>query len=213
MDVGEIRGRGPVAPALRLVLLAITLVTVLAGCASSTKHRGPTAGAAAPGTATVHFHAYAPGGDLTVSVADVVRGQCWTNSIAAPSTDAYRCFQGNKILDPCFAPPHPSSPVQVACLSAPWSRAVMLQVSGKLPPPASDGAVSRPWAFQLSNGIRCVASTGTVPAVAGVNLGYHCVDGADAALGVVIGSHLTAQYAPPGATSLSRMTVTTVWDA
>jgi len=217
MDVGEMRGRGPVAPALRFVLLAIAstiaLTVALAGCASSARHHAPTAGAAAPGTATVHFHAYSPGGDLTVPVADVVRGQCWTNSIAAPSTSAYRCFQGNKILDPCFAPAHPGSPLQVACLSAPWARAVMLQVSGKLPPPASDGVVSRPWAFQLSNGVRCVASTGTVPAVAGVNLGYHCADGANAALGVVMGTHLTAQYAAPAAGALSRMTVTTVWDA
>ena len=217
MDVGEIRGRGPVAPALRFVLLAIVsalaLTVALAGCASSAKHRAATAGAAAPGTTTIHFRAYSAVGELAVPVADVVRGQCWTNSIAAPSTSAYRCFQGNKILDPCFAAAHPTSPVQVACLAAPWSRAVMLQVSGKLPPPATDRTVSRPWAFQLSNGIRCVASTGTVPAVAGVNLGYHCADGANAALDVVVGTHLTAQYAAPAAGALSRMTVTTVWDA
>jgi hypothetical protein len=73
--------------------------------------------------------------------------------------------------------------------------------------------VSRPWAFQLANGVRCVASTGTVPAVAGVNLAYHCADGADAALGSVSGGRLTAQYATPGATRLAQLTVTTVWDA
>ena len=213
MDVGDIRGRGTGGPILRWMLLAIAVTLVLAGCASAAPHRKPTAGAAAPGTTTVHFHAYGTGGELTVPVADVVRGQCWTNSIAAPSTTAYRCFQGNKILDPCFAPAHATVPLQVACLSAPWSKAVMLQVSGKLPPPASGTVVSRPWAFQLDDGVRCVASTGTVPAVAGVNLGYHCADGADAALGAVSGAQLTAQYAPPGATRLTTTTVTTMWDA
>src|SRR3954468_5233591 len=207
MDVGEIRGRGPVRPALRSMLLAVgfilALTAVLTGCASSAAHRTATAGTAAPGTATVHFRAYAPSGDLTVPVADVVRGQCWTTSIAAPSASAYRCFQGNKILDPCFAPAHPSSPLQVACLAAPWSRALMLQVNGKLPAPSAGTAVSRPWAFQLADGVRCVASTGTVPAVAGVNLAYHCGDGADAALGAVNGTRLTAQYANPGAGALT----------
>jgi hypothetical protein len=189
------------------------MIVALAGCATSAKRHAPTAGAAAPGTATVHFRAYAAGGGLTVPVAHTVHGQCWTTSIAAPSPNAYRCFQGNKILDPCFAPAHPSNPLQVACFAAPWSRAVMLQVSGKLPAPASGTTVSRPWALQLSNGVRCVASTGTVPAVAGVNLTYHCADGTDAALGAVSGSHLTAQYAPPGASALTHVTVTTVWDA
>ena len=159
MDVGDFRGRGPVAPALRFVLLALGLIVLLAGCASTAAHQAPKAGAAAPGTTTVHFRAYAPGGDLTVPVAAVVRGQCWTTSIAAPGIRAYRCFQGNKILDPCFAPAHPSAPLKVACLAAPWARAVMLQVSGKLPAPATDATVSRPWAFQLSTGVRCVAST------------------------------------------------------
>jgi len=213
MDVGDIRERGPVGPALRFVLLVAVVIFALAGCASAAKHHAATAGAAAPGTTTVHFHPYATGGHLTVGVGDVVRGQCWTTSIAAPSPNAYRCFQGNKILDPCFAAPHPANPLQLACLAAPWSRAVMLQVSGRLPAPASGTTVSRPWALQLSNGVRCVASTGTVPAVAGVNLTYHCADGADAALGGVSGSRLAAQYAPPGANALTNMTVTTVWDA
>ena len=199
--------------AVGFVLALSAVSAVLAGCASTAAHRKAAAGTAAPGTTTVHFRAYSPGDELAVPVADVVRGQCWTTSIAAPSAHAYRCFQGNKILDPCFAPAHAASPVQVACLGAPWSRALMLQVSGKLPAPSAATAVSRPWAFQLANGVRCVASTGTVPAVAGVNLAYHCADGADAALGAVSGTRLTAQYANPGAGALATTTVTTIWDA
>src|SRR4051794_17046949 len=137
MNVGVLRRRGSVPPILRLLLLVLVPLTVaLAGCASSTKHHPATAGAAAPGTSTVQFRAYTPDGKLSVPAGPLVRGQCWTTSIAAPSTPASRCFEGNKILDPCFAPAHATPPERLACLATPWSHAVMLRVSGKLPPPA-----------------------------------------------------------------------------
>jgi hypothetical protein len=208
MTVGERGTRGSFRSVLGLVLL---MALLLAGCASKAKPKA-TAGASAPGTATIDFHPYDRSGQLAVRVADVVRGQCWTTSIAAPNARAYRCFQGNKILDPCFAPVHRATPVQLACMQAPWSRALMLQVNGSLPAP-TNGLPSRPWALQLGNGTRCVASTGTVPEVAGVNLAYHCIDGGNAALGGPGGGMLTAQYAAAGAQTLTSMTVSTVWNA
>ena len=128
-------------------------------------------------------------------------------------TAAYRCFEGNKILDPCFAPAHPTDPPLLACLDSPWSKALMLHVRGKLPAPADGSAPSRPWAIQLDNGVRCVASTGTVPAVDGVNLTYRCVDGGNAALGDGGASEPTARYVAPHTTTLATVTVTTVWNA
>ena len=211
MSVGDLRKRGSGAPILGFLLLVITVA--LAGCASSAAHRKAAVGAGAPGTATVRFQAFTPTGQLAVRVADVVRGQCWTTSIAASNAHAYRCFQGNKILDPCFAPAHPGTSPQLACLATPWSPALMLQVNGTLPAPSTGASTPRPWAIQLDNGVRCVASTGTVPAVDGVDLAYHCADGGDAALGGVQGARLTAQYAGPAQHGLTTMTVTTVWDA
>lgn len=207
MTVGVTRGRGSFRSVLGLVLLAGLL---LAGCASNARPKA-TAGATAPGTASIQFRPYDGAGQLSVKVADVVRGQCWTTSIAAPNARAYRCFQGNKILDPCFAPAHPTNPVQLACLPTPWSRALMLRVNGALPAPSDGNLPPRAWAFELGNGTRCVASTGTVPEVAGTNLGYHCSDGGNAALGGPGGDTLVAQYAAPQATTLTSMTVTTVW--
>jgi hypothetical protein len=61
--------------------------------------------------------------------------------------------------------------------------------------------------------VRCVASTGTVPAVGGVNLPYHCTDGGDAAVDQPAGTALAAQYAAPRATALTPMRVTTIWAA
>jgi hypothetical protein len=210
MTVGEKRRRGPLRTVLGFGLLAAVLV--LAGCAS---HPSPaaTAGATAPGTATVAVHPFTAAGHVAVPVGQVVHGQCWTTSIAAPGADAYRCFQGNKILDPCFAPAGPGTPAELACLETPWSRALMLRVNGKLPAPSTGEVPARPWAIQLQDGLRCVASTGTVPAVAGVNLTYHCTDGGNAALAGTSGAMLAAKYAPADATALTTVTVTTVWNA
>ena len=192
------------------MLLAAVISLALAGCASKSKPHA-TAGGGPPGPTNVTFRAFAANGDLAVPVADVARGECWTTSIAAPGADAYRCFQGNKILDPCFASAHPKAPVQVACLAAPWSRALMLTVSGALPPSPTPSASVRPWAFQLAGGVRCVASTGTVPAIGQVNLGYRCADGGNAAFtGPDSG---TASYAAAGATTLRTVAVTTIWHA
>ena len=221
MSVGDVRRRGSHEPILRILLLVLLPITVaLAGCAASSRH-GPRAaatpsgrvGAAAPGTSTVMFHPYTADGRLAVASDGVVHGQCWTTSIAAPGATAYRCFQGNKILDPCFAPASRAVPLQLACLATPWSRALLLQVNGNLPTPDRTGAAGRPWAIQLSSGVRCVASTGTVPAVAGVNLTYHCADGGNAAISDTGGPSLTARYASAAARTLASLTVTTVWDA
>jgi hypothetical protein len=212
MNVGDREARGPVHPILGLLVPITLLLLVVSGCASKAQPQA-TAAASAPGTASVTFHAFTRSGELSVPVGDVVRGQCWTTSIAAPVAGAYRCFQGDKILDPCFAPAHRTTPVELACMADPWSRALMLQVSGALPEPGAAGTPTRPWAFQLSNSVRCVASTGTVPEVGGVNLGYHCTDGGDAALIPTGGSLVSAHYAAPGATTLTTMTVTTIWHA
>jgi hypothetical protein len=212
MDVGDKRKRGSVFAIPAVVLLAY----LLAGCASSAGHRAQaTAGATPPGTSTVHFHAFGTDGALLVpTTARVVRGQCWTASIAAPESSAYRCFQGNKILDPCFAPDDPASPPLLACMDTPWSKALRLHVTGKLPKPAAGASVpTRPWALELDTGLRCVSSTGTVPSLAGVNLTYRCSDGGNAALGGPSGGSLTVRYAAPQAKTLTTMTIATVWEA
>jgi hypothetical protein len=213
MDVGLTGRRGSARQILPFAVLVATATLILAGCASKSQPRA-TAGATAAGTATVAVHVYTSSGKVAVPVTASVRGQCWTTSIAAPVPNAYRCFQGDKILDPCFAPAHSAAPVEVICLATPWARGVRLRVSGHLPESTAGGVVaSRPWAFQLHNGVRCVASTGTVPAVAGENLGYHCANGGDAAIRTDVVDVVTADYAAAGAHTLRTMTVTTMWRA
>jgi hypothetical protein len=208
----------------------VLLALILSGCAS--KHvqtnSGPPAGGAGSHSATTtqrstpskhpttieSFHAYGSDGELAVKVGDVASGSCWTTSIAAPGSSAYRCFAGNQILDPCFAPAATAGtapPTDVACVNSPWSDALVLHLTSRLPEADSTGGNSRPWAFELDNGARCVASTGTVPAVRGVNLGYHCANGHDAGLIDPAGPTVTADYGDPAAQTIQQVTVTTIW--
>ena len=185
----------------------VVLVLALSAC-SSNSHHSPT-----PPNHTLikTFHAYAANGDLSVQVADIASGSCWTTSIAAPVAGAYRCISEDRIYDPCFAPVHPVAPIQVACVTTPWSDAEVLRVTGRLPNAAPLPGTPRPWAIQLSNGARCVAVTGTVPQVSGVDLGFHCADGRDAALVSGAATLAVAEYGTPTATRLRRVTVTTIW--
>lgn len=211
MDVGVHGGRGSHQLILASVLLAFALVAT--ACASHRSAR-PAAGGAPRATVDRTFRAYGTDGELTAAVAGVLRGSCWTTSIAAPDAGAFRCIAGNRILDPCFAAPPKPGPREVACFDTPWSRAEVLQLTGGLPKadPIDDaGGSARPWALQLDNGVRCVASTGTVPAVQGVSLGYSCLDGSDAALLDPSATPVTADYGDPRTQSLQPVTVATIW--
>jgi hypothetical protein len=191
------------------ILLLLTLVLV--GCAS---HQSQRSGEQAPTrTAVKTFSAFGADGDLVVRVADVTKGRCWTTSIAAPASGAYRCIAGNAIFDPCFAPPDPAKPLELACVADPWSNAEVLQVSGALPTGGPADGGPRPWAFELDNGVRCVAATGTVPAVDGVDLGYDCRNGWYAALRDTVAATVTARYGNPGTQVLRTVTVATIWRA
>jgi hypothetical protein len=192
-------------PILALVVLAI----LLAACGTS-GHRNP-AGSSPAHTVVRTYTPYDASGQLVATVHDVVRGSCWTSSIAAPVRGAYRCIAANNILDPCFAPPGTASPDSVACLDDPWSEALVLHLTARLPntPPLGDG--SRPWALELANGARCVAATGTVPSVQGVNLAYRCSNGRSAGVVDATSPTVRADYGDPRTATLESVTVTTIW--
>lgn len=182
-------------------------------CACGSHQRQPADTAGQPVRTVIKtFSAYRANGDLALPVADVATGNCWTASVAAPSAGAYRCIAGNAILDPCFAPAHPSTPLEVTCVADPWSDAQVVRVTGALPEPPSTGrGATRPWAIQLANGVRCVAATGTVPAINGVNLDFHCRNGWDAAVRDDSAATVTADYGDPDMQVLRTVAVTTIW--
>ena len=85
----------------------------------------------------------------------------------------------------------------------------MLTLTKALPGKKYD--LHRVWAFLRSDGTRCVAATGTVPAVAGRNLDYNCSDHTSAALTGARSQHVRTVFAKAGATTLRSGSVRDLW--
>lgn len=194
--------------AVLLVLSAVVSVLV-AGCADH--KQSPAGSTVTPSTTQRVFAAYGADGRVTAPIAARASGECFATSIAVPGSGVFRCLAGNTIQDPCFAPPAPAASTTLACLSSPWSSATLLTVTGTLPTASSLHLPARPWALQLAGGARCVASTGTVPSVAGVALNYACGPSADAGIVASGATPSEVYYAAPTATVLTMIAIDTSW--
>jgi hypothetical protein len=206
--------------ALSALVLLVAAGTVLAACGSSTTARtGHDAGSAASdGIDAVSAHTSYPSsppahvkpvrttmkqftpldahGHRTVAATSGGSGKCFATSIAVPLSGVYRCLSGNNILDPCFAPAHVTTPARVVCFADPWSAGTVLTVHGALPHYTPDPTPGDPWAIALSNGARCVAVTGAVPQLNGIDLTYGCGEGTVAGLTSTTNGALVAHYGP-----------------
>lgn len=192
---------------------AAVVLVALAGCTGSNSHAPAVTQSSSAFDATVvtRFTPYSSAGALIASVTARATGRCWTGSIVVPVAGAYRCIVGNNIADPCFAPPHPTRPVTVACLPDPWSGAQVVTVTDPLPVTRPIGNAARPWAVQLANGAHCVASTGTVQSVQGIALNLLC-PGEMAAGGLDTANPLwQVQYGPKAGGPLTRVDVARAW--
>ncbi|HEV7203997.1 MAG TPA: hypothetical protein VGN18_05265 [Jatrophihabitans sp.] len=157
------------------------------------------------------FTPFDPAGHLRVATGRLARGSCFTASAADPVAHAYRCLAGNDLLDPCFADPSTQAPATVACVTDPWSPAVVVTLTAKLPTAPPLGDRTRPWALQLADGRRCTASTGTVPFVDDVALSFRCTGGVYAAVVDARAATVVVQYGTPSATTLQRARVSAMW--
>jgi hypothetical protein len=205
--------RLPVMGVGAVCAVAAVVTFALAGCSGSSppEPAGAHNSSAFSATVVTRFTPYSAAGVLTASVAARGTGQCWTGSIVVPVADAYRCLVGNDIADPCFAPPRPSTPLTVACLPDPWSGARVVTLTQPLPVSRLIGNAARPWAVQLANGARCVASTGTVQNVHGVSLDLLC-SGETAAGGLdTTKPTWHVQYGPKSGGPLTQVDVTRAW--
>jgi hypothetical protein len=141
-----------------------------------------SATAAASRPTTVHRFVAFQGGRVASGLDTVKQasGHCWTSSIADGRADAWRCFLGNLILDPCFSNGRSSQPY-VVCSAAPWSTKVtLLSLTKRLPlSMANKGShtLAMPWGIVTAGGKRCTAVTGTTSPVAGKLIRYYCRGG------------------------------------
>jgi hypothetical protein len=135
------------------------------------------AGASAP---TV-LRTYMPFDEAThARVKGAASGYCWTGSLSDVRADAWRCFIGNSIYDPCFS----AGGSFVLCpVAGPWApEVVKIVLTRKLPRGAANHAGdpkrSRPWAIRTTSGLRCTFLDGATEAVGGKRLNYGCRAGA-----------------------------------
>jgi hypothetical protein len=163
-DVAETRCK--IAAVLRIRLALITIVALL--CATPT-------GALATQTQSKIFYAFTQSGKPTIPT-NVVSGYCWTGSLAIPRSDAWRCFVGNYIYDPCFSSATASG--EVVCPNANLSSGLLIRLTKPLPYRYADrrrpSLADPPWDLETVNGEHYVLLTGAGEIVDGKRGNYGC---------------------------------------
>ncbi len=176
---------------------------------------GAGAAAAMPHTVASVYRAFGPAGRVVPHV-KVRSGHCWTSSDVTPREDAWRCFMGNLILDPCLS--DAAAPGVVVC-PTPWNdTAVELRLTRPLPHLLTHTVPSlalAPWALQTASGADCLLSSGASAVVGGRRLNYFCGAGAKYGLWGLPDRRSqpwTIFSAPFGATVLSaRVAISRAW--
>jgi len=157
-------GRSRARLKLGAVLTVLLVGTLLAACGSSNPgkpkvslgiSRTTTTSSHGPSTLQVFYDPYSPGGAVlpTLRVTTTVSGSCQASGVAGNSS--FRCFAGNAIYDPCFAPRGATSGPLLCPLNPVKPDMVRLD-TGALPTPLSGAPADRPWALELSNGQVCM---------------------------------------------------------
>jgi hypothetical protein len=99
-------------------------------------------------------------------------GSCWTNSLAVWRPDAWRCFVGDSIYDPCFAVDG-----DVICGASPVTTTISfaLELTEPLPAPTvPDDTSGHAWLVELPDGTVCELATGATGGVDGERINYWC---------------------------------------
>jgi hypothetical protein len=190
-------------------VVALLVLTVIAGVADGQGSK----------IAATSAHLYSPleGGRLAtgVRVAKSARGYCWTASDADPRPDAWRCFVGNYIYDPCFSDTVAYSNFVVCPLHRPGSAVLRINLTKRLPSNTYSGDPTRhtPWAVRTVSGKWCTILTGATGLIAGMRVNYGCAGG-----GFLLGSPRrstptwTIFYAPNGrASQFRRIPLAAAW--
>jgi hypothetical protein len=130
--------------------------------------------------------------------------------------NAWRCFSGNGVYDPCFAPPQVSDVTQVACFETPLSGVDMMTLTTPLSYASTGvtgntGSIAPPWFMELANGDQCGLITGAVSGAGGVTLPYGCQSGSASTPNTTT-EPWTVKYLPNGSHVISYVAVTTAWN-
>ena len=151
----------------------LVAASVVAGMMAVTASLAP--GAAQKVTRTTVFQAFTQDGAPTIPVRSKA-GYCWTGSLTINRGDAWRCFVGNYIYDPCFSSQHASG--VVICPNLQLSSGISIRLTRPLPQQYGDPGVpslgDQPWNIELASGRHCALASGASNVVHGIRLNYFC---------------------------------------
>jgi hypothetical protein len=136
----------------------------------------PSLADAQSGTSATVYRAFTQHGAVRLHTR-VRAGDCPSGSEATPRRDAWRCFSGNLVYDPCFSSPEDRG--IAVCPAAPWlDTAVKIRLTKPLPRAFGNhdapSASLQPWALELYDGRRCLFADGATNIVEGQRLNYFC---------------------------------------
>jgi hypothetical protein len=158
--------------ALPVMLIAATALATVTACGSGAAGSGTSLRTRTVQVSPVTSSGAAVAGYRTIATA--ANASCEPGSEAIGQ--AYRCFAGNTVYDPCWA--QKAAVPTVLCVADPWSAAVVkLTVSSSLSPIPAEGGTVEPWAVQLGGGQRCVMVQGAHGAFRGHVIDYFCGQG------------------------------------
>jgi hypothetical protein len=135
----------------------------------------PTAAAASIRTTATIFRAFTSTGVPAIHTRSK-SGYCYTGSSTVDRDDAWRCFVGNYIYDPCFSSSHAHG--VVVCPNLEVNGGIEIRLTRPLPPGFADPGVpslkDQPWNIELTSGQHCGFSSGASNVVHGQRLNYFC---------------------------------------
>jgi hypothetical protein len=134
---------------------------------------------AGPSTTQTHiYQAFKSNGQPAIHVVRTVHGHCVGGSSSTDRDDAWRCFSGNLIYDPCFSSAKARG--KLLCPAAPWKNSgVELLYTGKLTGgDKGKASTSRlPWGIETTSGLKCAFASGATNVIGHNRLNYFCTTG------------------------------------
>jgi hypothetical protein len=157
-------------------------------------------------TRTIIYQAFTSSGKPAIHVTSTSRGNCTGGSSAIDRADAWRCFSGNFVYDPCFS----SSQAKgiVLCPVGPWtSAAVEIKLTARLTGGNTRKASTsgNPWAVETPFD-KCELATGATSILDHLRANYYCQTSKNILWGYPSrkSQPWTIYSAPPTATKLTR---------
>ena len=144
----------------------------------------PVIATSSPVASTEHFifEPWAKNGlSKGLRITKTVSGYCWTRSAVANRSDAFRCFVGGYILDPCFDKPRDFfiADPEVACPYSGSTDLILIRLAVPLwsVPGVLFARQRSDWMIVLSHNDRCFYNEGAVSFVRGMRDNYSCAAG------------------------------------